>query len=211
MGAAYSRFKVLKELQDSNTIIVLVDLDDALQNSALKIVADTYRANENVKLTIGEFKSMNGSKYINGYYNEETVNNQTYHKVKNFKCPALRTFKSEMIKALDKKLFHDHKGKWLMGCTDVALMISLMKQLTYDEISYIRKPIYFYRKTRRNNTIGRFSAKEKKKLFRQITQRLGQTKFENGQYTIANYSSLKNIKGTKNTRIPSVTKIYRRN
>ena len=209
-GAAFSRFKVLKGLKNSDTVVVLLDLDDYLDKDTFKIISEKYLNGQNIKMTIGEFISTDGVKYVNGYYDNNTIDEQTYSKHSKFKVPALRTFKSELIKPLVKELFLNPNGKWLMSCTDVALMISLMKQLKSENIQIIKQSLYIYRKKRRDNTVGRFSSKKKRVLFKRIVDRLEKIIYKDGKYNIVDYPPKQNRKNTNYNRLITRSKNRRR-
>lgn len=149
-GAAFSRWELLKHVS-RDSVVVQLDLDDWLINSALEKVQPHY---ENGKLmTVGSFTVNKGQFRPSIFYSRQQIDENTFHLDKLFKCPPLRTFHGSLISLYrpdDFKL----ENKWLRACTDVALMWPLLRELKYDQIGFVKETIYMYRRRLRQNTSG---------------------------------------------------------
>lgn len=180
-GAAYSRWKILQNIKENNSIVVLLDLDDYISLDTLNQLNIAYN-DDSIKMTIGKFRIVGTTlMYKNGYYKDEIINNQTYHKDKIFRFPSLRTFKSELINPLQEDFFKLN-GKWLFGCTDVALMIAIAKQLNTSNIKNIKTGLYFYRKNRKDSSIQRVGSSRKRSILKRVLNKLNTFKFVNNQF-----------------------------
>jgi hypothetical protein len=170
-GAAFSRWRILNELHDSNSIIAIVDLDDCLESNALKIISDVYNENENIKMTLGSYKWNAGHNPENEVYSDNVINLKSYKTIDKFKAPPLRSFKSNLLVGFMDSNFKDNRSdKWLQYCTDVALILPILMKLTADEVFFIKEKIYIYR-LRTDGTMQKFKGK-KKEMFKYIKNRL---------------------------------------
>lgn len=161
MGPAYARHIGISAIKDPETIVVLVDLDDALEPQALKVVADRYLNNKKCLLTIGNWHDQYGKINPQGFYSEEEINEQNVRKIEIFNATALRTFRRKLYDAVLEEDLHDMNGKWLETCTDVALMFPLLDQCWAHEVEFIAEPIYKYTRQHGNGTLKRFGKPHK--------------------------------------------------
>jgi len=186
MGAAYSRWVILKTLQKKNSIIVLLDMDDILSNIALHEINRIYN-NKKIKMTFGGRQNMGNNQFQNTFYNKFIVDSNLYHSVPQMFAPALRTFKSEMIAPLKESFFKDVNGKFYIYCTEHGLLLPLLKQCKFENIEVFKsKKLYIYRTNRPNSTLKKYTNSKKQKLFAKINNKFKNIVFKNGNYYIIN-------------------------
>jgi len=172
MGAAYSRFFLLNEIKETeiDPIIILLDSDDMLSIETLEYLNLIYN-DSNIKMTFGSHTYLSGKKHPIHFYNKEYFKNKKIPKDEKFGLPHLRTFKKSISTNLTFDDFKDEKGNYYNYCTDVILLLLLVKKLEPENIKYIDKNLYIYRDNRSNNTLSLFKHKKeilKKEIIKKI-------------------------------------------
>jgi len=160
-GPAHARHVGVKKIQNPNTIVVLLDMDDALEPHALRTVAKCYRDNPECLLTIGNWHDQDGQKNPQGFYTAEEIDSQRVRALDLFNATHLRTFRRRLYDAIEVSDLLDHEGKWLETCTDVALMYPLMDQCWAHQVIFIDEPIYRYTRKHATGTLARFGKPHK--------------------------------------------------
>lgn len=169
MGAAYSRWKILQKLVDKKTICVLVDLDDKITLNTLNILDEVY-TDENIKMTFGKVITDKGNKYKMDLYSKNVIDNNLFHKIKEFKVPHLRTFRSYLLKGFNNNNFKIEE-KWVKYCTDVILLIPMLKKINYSNIKYLNHYLYIYTESPKS-TLNRFGKDKKNMLYKKILNKI---------------------------------------
>lgn len=160
-GPAFARHVGITSISDPETVIVLVDMDDALEPNALRIVADRYKQNPACLMTIGNWHDQHGKINPQPFYSPEEIDNQLTRTVDLFNATHLRTFRRKLYDAISDADLVDMDGKWLETCTDVAIMYPLLDQCWSTEIEFISTPIYRYFRQHRSGTLSRFGKPHK--------------------------------------------------
>lgn len=170
-GPAFARHAGIKSISDPDSIIVLVDLDDALERNALKKVSEVYKTNPNCMMTIGNWIDQNGVINPQGFYTNEEIDMKITRRVEEFNATHLRTFKRKLYNIIDDEDLQDENGHWLRYCTDVALMYPLMDACNASQISFIKEPIYKYTRGHSNGTVSRYGRPNKIKILEYIKKK----------------------------------------
>jgi len=160
-GPAHARHVAISPIKNPETIVVLVDMDDALEPHALKSVAERYHRNSACMMTIGNWCDQKGRINPQTFYSVKEIDEQRIREVELFNATHLRTFRRKLYDAINKEDLLDHKGDWLTTCTDVALMFPLIDQCWSDEIEFIMQPIYRYTRQHSGGTLARFGKPHK--------------------------------------------------
>lgn len=160
-GPAYARHIGISLISDPETIVVTLDMDDALEPNALKIVAEKYKKNPDCLLTIGNWHDQYGKINPQGFYTDHEINGQCVRSVDVFNATQLRTFRRKLYDTVTKEDLLDPQAKWLETCTDVALMYPLLDQCWASEVEFIKEPIYKYTRKHSNGTLARFGKPHK--------------------------------------------------
>jgi len=160
-GPAHARHVGITAITDPDTIVVLVDMDDALEPHALRTVAQRYRENPDCLMTIGNWHDQDGKKNPQLFYTPEEIDNQRVRELELFNATHLRTFYRRLYDAVEPSDLLDQEGNWLETCTDVALMYPLMDQCRSNQIVFIHEPIYRYTRKHGTGTLARFGKPHK--------------------------------------------------
>lgn len=156
MGPAYARHLGISAVSDPETVVVLIDMDDAIDKNALKIVAEKYIYNKKCLMTIGNWIDQNGKTNPQEFYSAEQIDNQKIRNVELFNATHLRTFKKKLYNAVTEFDLKNDQDEWFQVCTDVALMYPLIDQCWSDEIEFITETIYKYTRQHSTGTLSRF-------------------------------------------------------
>lgn len=162
-GPAYSRFWALQQITEPDRVCVLLDLDDALLPGALARLAEAYLTDPDCWLTAG-----NWGKNPLEFYDEDVLRRRAYRDIPQFKVAPVRSFRRFLADRLEPSMFLDEQGRWLMMCTDVALMFPLIEQCAPENIRYIHDPLYVYSERRDAGTLARFGKPRKVETYRRI-------------------------------------------
>lgn len=160
-GPAHARHVGIRAIQDPEAIVVLVDMDDALERHALKVVAERYLQNPHCLMTIGNWQDQDGKRNPQPFYSAEELDGQTIRDVDLFNATHLRTFRRKLYDAIQPEDLFDQNGRWLETCTDVGLMYPLLDQCWSDEVDFIQEPIYRYTRKHSSGTLARFGKPHK--------------------------------------------------
>jgi hypothetical protein len=162
MGAAYSRWQLLQKMP-MGTIVLQVDMDDYLLGDAFGTLAQAY-SDPNTMMTLGNYQGKNIVSPPRAY-TSETIEQNLYNREKVFLAPAPRSFRSSLIGSLDETMFKDRQGNWLRYCTDVPLVLGLLRACGGKSVKVIDKPIYHYRERNdKKGTLKLYGAKKKEIL-----------------------------------------------
>jgi glycosyltransferase involved in cell wall biosynthesis len=160
-GPAHARHVGIKAIENPDTIVVLLDMDDALEPHALRTVAQRYLDNPDCLMTIGNWHDQDGKKNPQDFYAAEEIDNQRIRDSELFNAAPLRTFRRRLYDAIEATDLLDREGNWLETCTDVALMYPLMDQCGSHEVIFIDEPIYRYTRKHGSGTLARFGKPHK--------------------------------------------------
>lgn len=160
-GPAHARHIGISAIREPDTVVVLLDMDDALEPHALRTVAKCYRDNSACLLTIGNWHDQNGQINPQSFYTAEEIDSQRIREIELFNATHLRTFRRHLYDAVEISDLLDHEGKWLETCTDVALMYPLIDQCRSHEVMFIHEPIYRYTRKHSGGTLARFGKAHK--------------------------------------------------
>ncbi|MEY4348250.1 MAG: heparosan synthase [Actinomycetota bacterium] len=152
VGAARARHYAIREIENPEAIVVLVDLDDMLREDALVLIADAYRKNRRLNMTLGNWQDQNGRVNPEGRYSKMVLNNALERIIRPFMGTHCRTFKRWLYDVIDEYDLQDVDGSFVRYCTDLAIIIPMMDQLIEAEVHYFKEPIYIYRIDRHNNS-----------------------------------------------------------
>ncbi|EYD77946.1 hypothetical protein Rumeso_00407 [Rubellimicrobium mesophilum DSM 19309] len=160
-GPAFTRHVGIRSVDDPNVIVVLVDMDDALEPDALRVVAQRYLRNRDCLMTLGNWHDQYGQRNPQPFYTAEEIDGQLIREVELFNATALRTFRRWLYDAVTEEDLLDQHGRWLETCTDVALMYPLLDQCWSWEVEFIQDPIYRYTRQHKAGTLARFGKPHK--------------------------------------------------
>ncbi len=146
----------IKKIQDSYSIVCLVDGDDYLLGDALNHVAEAYK-NPDVAMTYGnvllDFRPYQDpmSQYfsdkgtINTQYSDTTWRSQTFRE-DGFRCFHLRTFRRWLWDLIDPKVFFRRDGTPIRASGDSAFVYPMLELLGDPKhVAFIDTPLYIYR------------------------------------------------------------------
>ncbi|PFG08984.1 glycosyltransferase [Marinobacter sp. LV10MA510-1] len=179
-GPAFARHQGIMEVSEPETVIVLVDMDDALLEDALLEVSMRYLSNKNCLMTIGNWIDQNEIINPQSFYTAEQINERTFRDVELFNATHLRTFKRILYDKITEKDLKDNNEKWFSVCTDVALLYPLMDQCWSSQIEFIEKPIYRYIRQHATGTLARFGKPFKIEMLKQIKKKPKKLKLNAG-------------------------------
>ncbi|MEY4323156.1 MAG: hypothetical protein RL410_937, partial [Actinomycetota bacterium] len=152
VGAARARHYAIREIENPEAIVVLVDLDDMLREDALTLITDAYRKNRRLNMTLGNWQDQNGRLNHEGRYSKMMLNNALERNIRPFMGTHCRTFKRWLYDNITEYDLQDVDGSFVRYCTDLAIIIPMMDVLTEAQIHYFKEPIYIYRMDRHNNS-----------------------------------------------------------
>ena len=160
-GAAHARHLGITAIKDPDTIVVLLDMDDALEPHALRTVVQCYRDNPACLMTIGNWQDQNDVKNTQGFYTAEEIDAQRARTRDLFSASYLRTFRRHLYDAIEVSDLVDDEGKWLESSADAALMYPLIDQCHSNEVAFIEEPIYRHTRDHETGTLARFGQQHK--------------------------------------------------
>ena len=167
LGGALARWQMIQGIEDPQTVCVLLDMDDQLERGALTRVAHEYQKHPGTWLTYGSWTADRpegkAQERTQRPYPTRVMTERAYRKHA-FVAGPLRTFRRHLVDGIPERYMQDTLGKWLMCCTDVALMWPLMEQCSPENIRYIKTPLYRYSWRRPMGTLDRFGIEEKRAL-----------------------------------------------
>ncbi|MBK5945382.1 hypothetical protein CCR83_02695 [Rhodobacter veldkampii DSM 11550] len=181
-GPAHARHVGISAIEDPDTIVVLLDMDDALEPHALRTVAKCYRDNQECLLTIGNWHDQDGKLNPQTFYTAEEIDNQRTREIELFNATHLRTFRRRLYDAVEVSDLLDHEGNWLETCTDVALMYPLMDQCRSHEVIFIDEPIYRYTRKHSTGTLARFGKPHKIERLKWLKAKAPKARYKNDRY-----------------------------
>jgi len=148
-GAAYRRFKAIKELcTDEEDVIILLGMDDELKPHALNRIKLEYEVGK--LMTYGNWKSDKNTKFPASmlYFDSATHENRDYRKVK-YRSTHICTFKRKLFDKLTEDDFKVN-GEWIKATTESPLMFACLEMCGKERIGVIEDYIYFYRQRKDN-------------------------------------------------------------
>ena len=123
-----------------------------LREDALALIANAYRQNRRLNMTLGNWQDQFGKTNPEGRYSKMVINNALERIVRPFMGTHCRTFKRWLYDAITDYDLQDVDGSYVRYCTDLAIIIPMLDQLIEAEIHYFKEPIYIYRIDRHNNS-----------------------------------------------------------
>ena len=170
-GAAFRRWQYMKTfIQDPETVVILVGLDDELLPEAIERIHQEYECGK--LMTYGNWVNQRGRglpSMFPLYFDTITHDNRDYRKVQ-YRSTAPNSFKAKLLTGLCEDDFKID-GKWVETCTETNLMFCLLEMCGEDRIGVIQQPIYLYNEKLPNGSIGRFGAEEKRRILNRFRQR----------------------------------------
>lgn len=141
---------IVKDSACEHDIIVLVDGDDRmLRDTALQIIADTYREQPTLKMTFGASLTHTGERTHTKTYQNWHLHGGLVRHLISWRGDHPRTFKVEHFKACRKYMrWSFPNGQWLRGATDIALILPMLERCSTDEVLHIDTTLYEYRTSR---------------------------------------------------------------
>lgn len=143
LGAAHNRYICTNLVDDQESIIVHLDLDDAFYHSnVLNRVKKEYEKHK-CWVTYGSYICSNG---IKDNWNK-TIPNKIWknnsHRKNVWSTTALRTFKKWLWDRINYEDFV-YQGKWIEKGTDMACMFPLIEMAGKNKVRYIKDILYLY-------------------------------------------------------------------
>lgn len=154
MGAAYSRHKLMQEV-DPSSILVFLDLDDYLPARCLQKLREPYSRGK--LATCGHYRMTTKSVPKTAIYSYNQINRNTFYST-SFRWPPLRTFHGSLLSCLREELYKIG-GKWVKTATDVALFWQILREIRHDQLYEFNEVMYNYR-DRKSLSSKRMSKKE---------------------------------------------------
>lgn len=152
MGAAYSRWELMKHC-DPDSVLVFLDLDDYIPQRVLVDLSKHYQSEKLV--TCSRYTEKPGGVKPQRVYTSRQINMNRFIYRSDFCFPPLRTFHGSLIRTLDPELMKID-GDWVRTCTDVALFFQILKHIRYDQLSILPGVQYVYRKRSKQFNAHRF-------------------------------------------------------
>lgn len=169
-GAAYRRFKAIKQYGKPDDIVVLVGMDDCLMQGALTRIAQEYL---NGKLmTYGNWVRPDGTglpKKFTLSHHKFIHKNRDYRK-DIYRSTAPNTFIGFLFDAFDEDDFIVD-GEWIKATTESPLMFGLLEMCGEERIGVIYDKIYLYQRDYDNNAQQRFGKQYQKHIYSEIIKR----------------------------------------
>ena len=144
LGVTANIWRGLKYAEaEPEDVIAILDADDELYKSALKLVAKTYEKRPKLLATYGSYyrTDLKRRTRTSKPYNKKSVRKQPWH------GSHLKTFKYKLMEHFPKSYLKDSKGKWYQASSDIALMIPILELAGLDRTKHIHRCIYKWRKT----------------------------------------------------------------
>jgi glycosyltransferase involved in cell wall biosynthesis len=116
-GAARARFEAIRTVTRRDAVVVLVDMDDALEPGALARVALEYQ-DPDVWMTFGNWCTQHGRVGLTGYYPRAVIARRSYRKYSVNHAAPLRTFRRPLFDRVQPSHLKDDSGRWLQVTTD---------------------------------------------------------------------------------------------
>ena len=160
-GPAWARLELLRHVDDPEAVCVLLDMDDRLAPQSLRRVAECYEDNSDCLLTLGNWEGSRGRRNPLDPYGKVAIEDGLYRRIRQFRCPHLRTFRRKLANDLPEARFKDPNGNWLRYCTDVALLLTLLERCSAENIELVREVLYVYTERRAAGTLERFGRPDK--------------------------------------------------
>lgn len=170
-GAAYRRYKAIKQYCDNEeTVIMLIGMDDRILPMALIRIEYEYSM-RNAWMTYGNWINQFGRRLPQGFlkFDEETHESRDYRKVK-YRSTAPNTFKRFLFDQLTEEDFKID-GQWINTTTESALMFACLEMCGKQHIGMIEDPIYVYNEHLPNGSLNRLGKEYKYLTLQKIMAR----------------------------------------
>lgn len=170
MGAAYRRFQAIKELGESEDVVILLGMDDELLPGALTEIKNKYA--EGCLMTYGNWRRLGRSSAFPKellYFDDETHDKRDYRKVK-YRSTAPNTFKKFLFDKLTEDAFKVNDN-WIKATTESPVMFACLEMCGKQRIGVIEKPIYFYRERNKEKARNRFGTDYQDNIYKEIISR----------------------------------------
>ncbi len=168
-GACYHRYHAINNfVQDPETVIVFVGLDDELQPNALEVIKIQY--DNGMLMTYGNWSDQRGKGNEMVLDFDDSVHlHRTYREAK-YRSTAPNTFKKKLFDRMDLQDFQ-HDGKFFDTCTEGPFMYAFLEMCGKARIGIIRDYIYMYNRGLPNGTLRRQGKEYKYNVLAIITGR----------------------------------------
>jgi len=170
MGAAYGRYKAIKEHSESeDDIIVFVGMDDYLQDDCLETINDKFNSSGCI-MSYGNWMNTKGELCtVQLEFPPDVHKDRSYRKVK-YRSTAPNAFRRFLYDQIPED---DHKldGEWLDTATESETMLSCLELCGRDRIGIIYSPIYIYREGLETGTLRRLGRDYKYSKYDRICAR----------------------------------------
>jgi hypothetical protein len=170
-GPAFARHQLLKQVPDPHTVVVLLDLDDCLEPSALRVVAETYLDHPHCWMTFGNWRSASGDPNPLEFYESGTIDSRRCRTMAEFRGAPLRTFRRFLYECVREEDLQDDDGCWLRYCSDVALVLPMLEQCRARNVEFIDEVLYTYNQRRESGTLRKYGKPAKLKVLGQLQRR----------------------------------------
>ena len=172
VGACKRRYDAIKgSCATSETVILLLGLDDYLLPNALEVIKEQY--DEGKLMTYGNWIDQKGRGLplnFPFYFDELTHKNRDYRKV-TYRSTAPNTFKKYLYDNIPEEEFLMNDGRWFDTTTESHLMFSCLEMCGKDRIGVITVPIYVYNRDLPNGTLRRLGGNYKRQVLNQVINR----------------------------------------
>jgi glycosyltransferase involved in cell wall biosynthesis len=148
VGALENQIKNIKRIKDKDSIVVLIDGDDALANDPNIFKRINREYHNGAKMTYGSIWSMADNiplvaqEYPKHVFEEKSF--RDYRFPWNFPYTHLRTFSLGLFNMCDDSDFRDRDGAYFKAGGDGSLFYSLIEKCRPDEVRAIRDILYIY-------------------------------------------------------------------
>ncbi|MBD3407219.1 MAG: glycosyltransferase [Candidatus Lokiarchaeota archaeon] len=156
-GCLRNTHRCTKEVQDPESILVCVDLDDSLyHNRVLSVINDIYQ-DKDVWMTYGSYIDNNGNRGWSKEIKDRVWANNS-HRQSTWSASHLRTFKKWLWDMIDPTDFLMPDGSWIIRATDRAFMYPMLEMCGKKHVRYIKDILYKY------NIYGQQTAENKTEM-----------------------------------------------
>jgi len=155
-GAAHAWHTAITMHEDPHAVVVLLNMDDALEPYALRTVARCYRDTPACHMAIGNWRDHEGEKNTGGFYPAAAIDDQRTRALDVLHTGYLRSFRRQLYDTLEVSDLLDGQDDWLDCGADAALMYALIDKCRSDEVVFIDEPMHRHACDHEAQTVSRF-------------------------------------------------------
>lgn len=171
-GAAYHRYKLLKEMKDlqpKNTVVLLLGLDDYLLPDALERIKEEYE--KGAWMTYGNWRGTDGYELPEGFLHySDAIHRERYYRSVQYRATAPNTFYLHLFDHFQEDDFK-HEGEWIKATTESNLMLSLLEMCGKSRIGVIEDVIYIYENNRSDKAAWRFGRPYQDAILKEVKKK----------------------------------------